>query len=166
MAVERGDRTRSLFSAIVTPLEHPFLAFEMFQTSFPCVWFSCRHIPYRPMESDRSLFYFPAGAFSCSFISNEADQFLPGLVATFRCNSLSSRGCNFSRNAIVIAVLHTRSPCMHCISFLSFLLLFRRKFTISSLLHDIFLTYAMLFSLPQTQHFLILKYGQLSILHN
>lgn len=118
VAVESRNRPRSLFSAIImAPLERPFLAFETFHTSFPRVWFSCRRVPYRPTESDSALFYFPAGTFSCSFISNETDQLLPGLVATFRCNPLPSRRCNFSKNAIVIAVLHTGSP-VHALYFI------------------------------------------------
>lgn len=147
VAVESRNRTRNLLSAIImVPPERPLLAFETFHTSFPPHPVFVSRVPYRPTESDSSLFYFPAGAFSCSFIFNKTDQFLSGLVAIFQGNSLLPRP-DSPRNTVVIDVLHTGSSCIYCISFLSFLLLFRSKFTISSLLHDIFLTYAMLFCL-------------------
>ena len=51
----------------------------------------------------------------------------------------------FFQKYLVIDVSHTGSAVYILYFILSILLLFRRKFTISSLLNDIFLTYAMLF---------------------
>ena len=75
-AVESRNRTRKpAFCYYHGATRAPFSRFRDVPHLVPLRLVFGSSPPYRPTESDSSLFYFPAGAFSCSFISSDGISF-------------------------------------------------------------------------------------------